>query len=257
MTTWLFDLGNSRLKCAPMGDDGRVVRAALREIPHDGSALSMADGSDLPSAFDTAFVASVAGDALTTSVLDALTRHCTRITRVRTQRACAGVRIAYADPQRFGVDSFLALLAAHARDRQPSLVVGVGTALTIDLLAGDGRHVGGRIAPSPTLMREALQARAPRLPASGGDYVEFATDTEDALRSGCDGAAVALVLRSLAQAASTLGTPPRLLLHGGGSAALLPQLRDAEPAPALVLEGLACWARATAAPAPVQPTQAG
>src|SRR5690606_3887 len=80
------------------------------------------------------------------------------------------------------------------------LLAGVGTALTIDLLDAGGRHHGGRIAPSPTLMREMLHARAAQLPASGGAYAEFADDTADALASGCDGAAVALVLRSLEQA---------------------------------------------------------
>src|SRR3546814_4802894 len=58
------------------------------------------------------------------------------------------------------------------------MVVGVGTALTVDWLDADGRHRGGRIAPSPTLMRDALHARAAQLPASGGRYVEFGDDTD-------------------------------------------------------------------------------
>ena len=83
-----------------------------------------------------------------------------------------------------------------------ALVCGVGTALTIDLIDADGRHLGGRIAPSPTLMREVLHARAPQLPETGGDYVDFAADTEDALASGCEGAALALIERSLEPRAS-------------------------------------------------------
>ena len=78
----------------------------------------------------------------------------------------------------------------------PALVVAVGTALTIDLLDADGRHRGGRIAPSPALMREALHARATHLPVGGGTYAEFADDTEAALASGCEGAALALIERS-------------------------------------------------------------
>ena len=66
-------------------------------------------------------------------------------------------------------------------------MVGVGTAVTVDLLDAAGRHHGGRIAPSPQLMRDALHAAAAQLPAQGGDYVEFAADTVDALASGCDG----------------------------------------------------------------------
>src|SRR3546814_20228982 len=69
----------------------------------------------------------------------------------------------FRSPSRLGVDRFLALLGAHARGVGATMVVGVGTALTVDWLDADGRHRGGRIAPSPTLMRDALHARAARL----------------------------------------------------------------------------------------------
>lgn len=240
MSAWLFDLGNSRLKCAPLQGDGAIAPGSVLEIGHDGAAFD-ATIAQLPARFDCAYVASVANPALTTALLVLLTRRCLRISRVRTLATSAGVRIAYADPQRLGVDRFLALLAAHARAPQAWLVVGVGTALTIDLLDGAGRHHGGRIAPSPTLMREALHRRAPQLPASGGHAIDFADDTADALASGCDGAALALLVDSRERAMQRLGLAPQLLLHGGGAQALLPRLRDAVHAPALVLEGLACW----------------
>ncbi len=122
------------------------------------------------------------------------------------------------------------------------LVVGVGTALTIDLLDANGQHHGGRISASPTTMREALHARAVQLPATGGDYSEFANDTADALASGCDGAAVALIERSAQQAQTLLGVAPSLLVHGGGAPALMPLLPGADYHPSLVLDGLARWA---------------
>jgi type III pantothenate kinase len=153
------------------------------------------------------------------------------------------MRIAYAEPARMGVDRFLALLAAHARAPGACLVVGVGTAITVDLLDGDGQHRGGRIAPSPRLMRNALHDAAAQLPAQGGDYVEFASDTDDALASGCDGAALGLIERSLREATQQLGETPALLLHGGGVKALLAHFPQAQQAPALVLEGLALWSR--------------
>jgi type III pantothenate kinase len=240
MSTWLFDLGNSRLKCAPVRD-GRIGEAIA--IDHDGTAFAPGWEQRLPARFDDAVVASVAASPLAVELLDALTRRCARISLARTQAAFDGVRIAYAQPSRLGVDRFLALLAAHARETRPALVVGIGTALTIDLLDAGGLHRGGRIAPSPALMRAALHARAPQLPIEGGAWREFADDTADALASGCDGAALGLIEGSLRAAATLLSEPPRLLLHGGGATALLPRLGDAVHAPALVLEGLARWAR--------------
>lgn len=241
MSAWLFDLGNSRLKCAPLESDGRP--GAVVALDHRDRDLASQLAQVLPARFEAAYVASVASDSLRVALLDALVGRCRRISIARTQRTFGDLRIAYAQPHKLGIDRFLALLAATASGEGAALVCGVGTALTIDLVDGDGRHRGGRIAPSPTLMREALHARAAQLPLEGGDYRPFAADTADALASGCDGAALALIERSLDAAREDLGSTPRLLLHGGGSDALRSRLPNATHVPALVLDGLARWAR--------------
>lgn len=239
LSRWLFDLGNTRLKCAPLREDGSV--GEVLALPHRIEDVAAAMDAALPARFDVAYLASVASPALSATVLDALSQRCGRISRARTQPRFAGMTIAYARPEKLGVDRFLALLALHRRGG-PALSCGIGTALTIDLLGADGRHLGGRIAPSPALMREALNARAAQLPVAGGDYHEFAADTEDALASGCDGAALALIERSAAEAARLLGAAPPVHLHGGGGERLLPMLPSARWSPGLVLEGLAQWA---------------
>jgi type III pantothenate kinase len=228
---WLFDFGNTRLKCAPLGADG--APGAVR-------AFAPSEFEALPSG-DVAFVASVAAEDARVQLLDALSRRFRRISIARTTPRLDRLRIAYPNPAKLGVDRYLAM--AGARDAWPALVVGVGTGLTIDLVDGEGHHQGGRIAPSPTLMREMLHVRATQLPPIGGTYAEFASDTEDALVSGCEGAALALIERSLAEAARQLGATPRLLLHGGGAEPLCAHLPSAQSRPSLVLEGLAHWAR--------------
>ncbi len=241
MSVWLFDLGNTRLKCAPLRADGRPGPALALAHREEDVAEALAEA--LPAQrIEVAYLASVAHPALRMAVLQALAARCTRISIARTQPRFAGVRIAYAEPRKLGVDRFLALLGARAQAPGAALICGVGTALTIDLIDAEGGHRGGLIAPSPTLMREALHARAPQLPEQGGQTLAFAADTEDALASGANGAAVALIERSLVQAEALLGRRPRLLLHGGGGDALAPWLPAAELAPTLVLEGLAIWA---------------
>jgi type III pantothenate kinase len=239
MNAWLFDLGNTRLKCARLLDDRAGEAIAL---PHREADLVAALADALPPRIDVAYVASVANESLRVALLQALTARCQRISLARTQPAFAGVRIAYAQPHKLGVDRFLALLAVHARFREPVLLCGVGTALTVDLIDTQGRHLGGRIAPSPTLMREALHERAPQLPENGGDYRDFAADTEDALTSGCQGAALGLIESSRAAAQAQLGAIPRLVIHGGGAEELVARLPDAMHVASLVLEGLAIWA---------------
>jgi len=233
MATFLFDLGNTRLKHAALGADGRVGETTA--ITHDDGSAWL-DG--LPRG-DVACIASVGPASRHVALLAALATRFTRLHVVRTQAALGRLRIAYPTPQHLGVDRFLVLLAAA--DVGPVLLVGVGTALTCDLLDGDGQHRGGRIAPSPSLMREALHARAPVLPERGGTYAEFANDTDHALASGCEGAALALVERSLVHAESLLGVRPALWLHGGGAQALRARLPAHAWVPDAVLRGLARW----------------
>ncbi|WP_240095588.1 type III pantothenate kinase [Thermomonas flagellata] len=236
MSEWLFDLGNTRLKWAPLAADGQpgAVAAAAHAEGADGWAR-------LP-AGEAAWVASVASADATAALLQALGERHPRVHRVRTLPRLGRLRIAYADPQALGVDRFLALLDASEQAR-PALVVGVGTALTLDLLDADGRHHGGRIAPSPELMRQALHARAAQLPATGGAYVDFAATTADALASGCTGAALALIAQALSDARARLGSEVELRLHGGGGAALRPHLPAHVWVPDAVLRGIAHWRR--------------
>ena len=229
---WLFDFGNTRLKCAPLQPDG---------MPGPVRALAPSEFGALPSG-GVAHVASVASETARVHLLEALAQRFHRIELARTTATFDGLRIAYAQPHKLGVDRFLAMIGA--RDAWPALIVGVGTALTIDLVDATGQHRGGRIAPSPTLMREALHARAAQLAPAGGDYREFADATEDALASGCEGTAIALVDRSATEATRLLGATPRVLLHGGGAEALRLHLPQARSRPSLVLEGLARMATA-------------
>lgn len=234
---WLFDLGNSRLKFARLRADGGI--GDVTALAHDDWS-GAPDAAALPHG-DVACVAAVAPSELRERLLAALRPRFGRVSTARTEPRWGELRIAYDRPEQLGVDRFLAMVAAHARGGA-ALVVGVGTALTIDLVDAEGRHRGGRIAPSPELMRAALHARVSQLPPDGGAYEEFAGDTSDALASGCEGATLALVERSVSHAERMLGVHPRLLLHGGGAGFLHASLPDAESAPALVLEGLARWA---------------
>jgi len=227
---WLFDLGNSRFKCAPLGDEGC---GAVQILDHPAE-FNLPQGQ-------IAWVASVADPAKTTEFVQQLQHRFQQVKCVRPRVHCLELNLAAA-PETFGVDRFLALLAV-AELKKSCLVVGIGTALTIDLIDHTGQHYGGRIAPSPDTMRQLLAQRAVQLPASGGQYVEWANNTADALASGCLGTALALIERSYVQAEQQLGCRPDLILHGGGTPALKPLLPDATYRPALVLEGLARWVR--------------
>lgn len=240
---WLLDLGNSRLKVAswqPGTGLGEVQAWAHGAADFAPSMQRWLAGVQ---AGDRCWLASVAGSELTAAVAEAVASRGHAATRARTRPECAGVRIAYAEPSRLGVDRFLGLLAAHERGDGPWLIVSAGSALTVDLLDGAGQHRGGVIAPSPEHMRAALAARFPALAFAGGEASDFAADTADALAGGSVGAALGLVERCHRQATRLLGRAPRLLISGGGGSRLAEGLEiESELVPFLVLEGLAVYA---------------
>jgi type III pantothenate kinase len=238
--SWLLDLGNTRVKWRRLDADGRVgaTGALAHAEPRFLETLAHALGPATPG--ERAWVASVADPVLAEAVLARLADAGFAGERVRVRAEALGVRIAYAEPARLGVDRFLALLAAHARNDGPWLLVSVGSALTVDLLATDGTHVGGLIAPSPEHMRHALAERFPALSVDGGELGDWAADTGDALASGALAAAAGLVERAHRLASTRLGVAPTVLVSGGGAApvrAALPFASQSVDAP--VLDGLA------------------
>lgn len=241
----LLDLGNTRLKWALRDGDATLAHGAAAWNENVAAALSAA-WSPLPqpaAAFGASVVDATREQLVARSVAAAFMRE---VAWLRTPAEACGVRNAYAEPQRLGVDRFLAMVAARTGGMAPCVLAGVGTALTLDALAADGRHLGGLIAPGPQLMQQALLgATAQVRPAGAGSVVEAADNTADAVVSGCWLAAAALVERFAARMAPSLGGSPALRLGGGDAETLLPLL--ATPAQLVhdgVLRGLAAWAAA-------------
>lgn len=240
---WLLDLGNTRLKRAAFAAGRRGPLLAVPVVAEDPVAAL----ADLPraAAGERAWLASVAPGGITVAIEGALRERGYAVERIRTQSEAMGVRVAYAEPARLGVDRYLALLAAHARGEGPWLLASVGSALTVDLLAADGTHLGGLIAPSPEHMRQALAARFPVLAGAGGQVHDWATDTDDAVASGALAAAAGLLERARRLAAERVGSVPVVLLTGGGADAVRACLPfAAEVVPELVVDGIARLAEA-------------
>lgn len=242
----LLDLGNTRLKWALQAQaDGWLARGAVDWQEDIATALASAwAGLPRPEQVIAASVVDVAREAQVATVAERLFA-CTP-TWLRTPAHACGVRNAYAEPQRLGVDRFLAMVAAHADGHAPCVLAGVGTALTLDALAADGRHLGGLIAPGPRLMQQSLLDATARVrPERPGEIVELADNTADAVASGCWQAAAALVERFATRSAARFGTAPALILGGGDATPLLPLLSlPAKLSQDGVLRGLAVWANA-------------
>lgn len=242
----LLDLGNTRLKWVLQAQtEGWLARGAV-DWRKDTSDVLAAAWAGLPPPARI-LAASVVDTARETQVATVAERLFARVPDwLRTPASACGVRNAYAEPQRLGVDRFLAMVAAHAHGHAPCVLASVGTALTLDALAVDGQHLGGLIAPGPQLMRQSLLgATAQVRPERPGQILDLADNTADAVASGCWQAAAALIERFALRAAPRLGVAPELILGGGDAQSLLPLLslpvrleQDG------VLLGLGVWANA-------------
>lgn len=108
-----------------------------------------------------------------------------KTTRVKSLAVGYGIKNAYQQPEKLGVDRWLALLASRKLYPFSTCIVDCGTAVTIDLLDIDGQHLGGIIAPGLTLMKESLAQGAEDLEFFEQQFpVGLADNTEAAIYNG-------------------------------------------------------------------------
>jgi len=245
----LIDIGNTRIKWARF--DGRRLGRA-RAAVHSGWG-----GEDyarrvigLGRGLERIVVASVAGERVNRSVVLAARRAGVPVPEfVTSQRHGGGVTVGYVEPWRLGVDRYVAAIGAHnLAKRRPVVVVGVGTAMTIDLVDGTGQHRGGAIIPAPTLMVDTLLENTNGIRhraqgGFGGGKGLFGRSTRTALLQGSRYAAAALIDRAVAEARASLhGKLPLVMLTGGGAPSVQPLVHSTcTSVPDLVLRGLAVF----------------
>lgn len=146
----------------------------------------------------------------------------------RSQAECSGVTNVYAEPARLGVDRWLAMLAAYDRvKRLPgkvgAVVIDAGTALTIDYVDAEGRHVGGYILPGLRLSEQALLRDTKRVLFTEpvDPAIAPGRSTAQAVRHGGYFAAVAIIKQAVQQAEALVGPDFKAMITGGDAELLL------------------------------------
>lgn len=185
------------------------------------------------------WVASVAGAEAEQALADLLQGHWdVQAWFARSTASCGGLRNSYSEPERMGVDRWLAMLAAWQRVQGRVCVVDAGSALTIDLVDDTGEHEGGYIIPGPTLMERALLMDTDRVrfAEDAGYDLSPGTATADAVRHGIALAQAGAVSLALDRAQVS---GDQLLFCGGWGETLQNLLgRGGRHLPDLVFEGL-------------------
>ena len=233
-TPWLLlDVGNTAIKWRLADADG------LRDPSGVAATGASLCESVKTHEWNAVVLSSVAGEVADTALLTALkTVRSVPVWQARAESSCLGLVSCYAQPARMGVDRWLAMLGARQASAGPLCVIDAGTAITLDLVAAQGRHEGGYILPGADLMRRALTADTGRIQVDALDAPTLSpgSDTQTCVNAGGWRAVIGAVQSVLADYPEH-----RALLTGGLAPVLLEMGLSATHHPHLVMEGLRLW----------------
>ena len=257
-TVLLADVGNSRIKLARLvafaGPAGLPTVERRQDLDSRGFhpdnlerwLLAAAPG---PAVVLVASVYEAAAARLEATVAEISATQHRPVRQRRIGHADLPLVVALDEPHKVGIDR-LAAAAAAGLVKPPgrsAVVVDCGTAATVDLVAADGRFLGGAILPGPALMARALAEGTSKLPAVaalvGGVLPAMpGRSTEGAIAAGIGHGIRGAVARLVAAAREASVDEPVTILTGGWADAVHDVLPDATLIPDLVLVGVALGA---------------
>jgi type III pantothenate kinase len=241
----VVDVGNSRIKWGLCSDAG--VTEAVSLLPDEpGVWLRQIEAWRLPC--PTGWAVSGVHPQRRDALIDWLRARGDRAVLVDDPKGLP-LRVLVERPDYVGVDRLLDAVAANSRRRPeaPVVIVDAGSAVTVDLVDGDGAFRGGVIFPGPRLMAKSLHDYTALLPV-----VELkhpipavpATATRPAMEAGIFWAVVGGVEAVTARYTREAGHSPDLFLTGGDGALLHPALPQFQHWPTMTLEGIRLTAEA-------------
>ncbi len=239
----LIDAGNTRVKwCWYDGEDLPLEpeSAEYEDLENSGADLFQVDGP----AADDILICNVGGEELAENFRQIFSGWQLTPKFLCSTGQCGAVQNAYKNPEQLGVDRWMALLGAWAIQQDAVCIVDCGTAVTIDVLNDEGRHLGGMIVPGMELMQDALGDE------TGGIHIEdvdkndsgtglLAADTGNAIEAGTLYALVALIDRVRQDVAIELDINLPLLISGGDADLIQPLLScESTYEPMLIFQGI-------------------
>jgi len=217
----LVDCGNTRLKWAVLQDGGLDTGRAL--VNRQITRHELVEAWKMQTPPERLAIACVGSTPLLELVLAVAVElwPTIDIIPVKSQAHAFGVYNAYQQPEKLGVDRWLALVAVHNHYPVPACIVDCGTAITVDLIDADGKHQGGLISPGLTLMKKSLAEGTEALGFHEENYVFGpANFTEAAIYSGTLSAAAGLIEHVLRMQSNAM----QLILTGGDAEIIATQL---------------------------------
>lgn len=239
----LLDIGNSRIKWGWSDGEELSHHGAVVRDEKIFTALAAAWQS-LPTP-QRIVASNVAGDEFGERLRDWIKEQwALNVEYVAVEQGRDGLNIAYPQPQLFGVDRWVALIAARHLYPGAVCVIDCGTAVTIDVVDVAGKHLGGVIVPGLALMRSTLLQRSGGVSRGIESAVEHShallgRDTRNGVELGALYAVAGAITHTLAKIKAEAAQPITSIITGGDAEAVLAESTcEYHHAPHLVLHGL-------------------
>lgn len=256
MSILLIDLGNTRLKWAFTQSDATPLS---QDFDRQGSLPKEAALSIVDLCLDKAWTiehivcSSVISKEITFSIQSAFEKKLPKASwhQINGATLLDQISTSYTDATQLGSDRRAMIIGAQAlHSKKNLLIVGLGTASTIDLLTAKSHHHGGWILPGFSLMKEALASGTDRLPngelnSNSHLPLSIGLNTLDAINQGVLASQIGAI-EMAKKYADKEGIPLDLIIVDGGNATQLIQNNYNNDLPIkleanLVLKGLLAW----------------
>ena len=214
----VIDCGNSRTKWALVNSAGEM-QSPDACFNNDLAASALKQAAQKAT---KVLIANVAGEALAQQITPLISPLSANF--IVAKREACDVINRYEQAEKLGVDRWATLIAAWHINKQATLVINAGTAITIDCLvkdeSGKGFFLGGTITPGLRLMQAALTHNTAQLKVGEGVHSAFPLNTQNAIQTGCLNAAIGAIFVMLQQLEKHCGFAPKLLISGGDAATI-------------------------------------
>jgi type III pantothenate kinase len=237
----LLDIGNSRIKWAVLEGERIQNGAVFAYKEQNRASLFNAHWGALVG-LESVMVSNVGGAEIAKDI----TIWCAKKLGaccyfVQPEKQAYGVTNGYQKPLQLGVDRWVCLVAARAMSDEVSCIIDCGTAVTIDLLTKEGKHLGGMISPGIQLMKQSLLSDTSDISEAGEGQATFlGCCTADAVQNGAVQSVSGLIERALREFKQQYGKNLLPIITGGDAALIRQQLRgDVRLISDLALRGLA------------------
>lgn len=233
----IFDIGNSRLKWSSLLSS-EVISAAILMKPIE-------HGGDIDGAFSEvqAELAHIRGGKKVDQIsIGSVTENkgnvvtaCMKYWEVKPSflkaaKEAFGVTNSYSDPGVLGVDRWAAMIESYCLAGSAVCIFDLGSALTVDTIDSNGRHLGGFILPGMSLMREAVIGGTSQVIVDQTCFnnasPRWGRSTNAAVNNGILYAAITLIQNTIKTLRLELQMPVEAFLTGGDARLVLPFVND-------------------------------